>query len=1024
MRSRTPSSFRAGPLFHARAHPERVASFDFPADLDRRHDVLMRLVGAVERGRIDDVKEEILSGVFGGALGYPTMRRAGVDTWELEAEPGVVVPLVVAPIRQDLDRCVDRALTPVQRAWEYAEHAPACRFILVSNGRETRLYSTARTPDVCETFLTEDLATIDGFKRFYSLLARDRLLGSAPGIPSPVERLLAASARAEAEVTRELHAEHKALREELFTQLRRAHPDLPAREVLGHAQAILDRVLFVAFAEHRDLLPRGTLAGAVAAPRGLVSTPLWHELGRVLRRMDRGRADPQRADPMDRLEVSDALCKELANLARHDFRDEISVEVLGHVFEQSIGARTAAPAKRHDEGVYYTPAHLTRYIVDRTLGRTLTERRRAIFDRLRPEERETEQARIAASIEAWVAYRGALEQVRVLDPACGAGAFLIAAYEALGREYERVAGELAELRGGQIERFDVEETVLGKNLFGVDLSAESVEITRLSLWLEAAQHGRWPADLESNVVQGDSLARDPELSPARWPGGFDVVLGNPPYIRHELFPHLKGRLGGYAVYHGMADIYVYFFERGLSVLAPQGRLGFVVSNKWLRAGYAAPLRALLARRTEIESLIDFGHAPIFEDADTSPCVIALRKLGDEEQPSPQHALSVTAFPRAELAGGAIAGYVASHRYAVPQKRLGEEAWSLEPARVESLLEKIKGAGAALTEYAKAKPYYGIKTGCNEAFIVDSATRDRIVREDPACVGVFKPFLRGQDMGRWSPASSERWMIYAPWDVDIERFPAILAHLRQFRPALEGRAEVKAARFPWYALSRFASDYVGLFSGEKIVYQVIQFHSAYGLDDGGLFLNDKGFFIPTADPWLLAVLNSPLMWWHNWRYLGHMKDEALNPSGVKMEQLPIAAPDDEARRLAEDYVPRLVAFVREDRQARSGVLEALRTQMNVEAPGQKLEAFEALSRDDFLAEVGKRRPKALGKLKPADLRYLREVHDEYAVPILEHRTRALTMERRLSDLVNRAYGLTADEVELLWATAPPRMPVGR
>ncbi len=437
-----------------------------------------------------------------------------------------------------------------------------------------------------------------------------------------------------------------------------------------------------------------------------------------------------------------------------------------------------------------------------------------------------------------------------------------------------------------------------------------------------------------------------------------------------------------------------------------------------------PLRALLARRTEIESLVDFGHAPIFEDADTFPCVIALRKLPGSERPSPGHRLSVTVFPRSEPEVADVAEHVARHRYAVPQARLGGSAWSLEPEIAENLLGKIKDAGAALSEYAGAKPHYGIKTGCNEAFIVDESTRDRLVEEDPACAALLKPLLRGQDMGRWRPASSGLWMIYVPWDLRIERFPAILGHLQRFRSALEGRAEVRAARFPWYALSRYASDYAGLFPSEKIVYQVIQFHPAYGLDDEGLFLNDKGFFIPTSDPWLLAVLNSPLMWWHNWRYLGHMKDEALNPAGVKMEQLPIAAPDDEARRVAEDDVRRLVAFVKEDSEARSCVLEALRTRMGIETPGQKIEAFEALSRDGFLAEVGKRRPKAAGRIEPADLEYLREIHDAHAAPIRERRARARAMERRLADLVNRAYGLTPEEVELLWATAPPRMPVGR
>ena len=117
-------------------------------------------------------------------------------------------------------------------------------------------------------------------------------------------------------------------------------------------------------------------------------------------------------------------------------------------------------------------------------------------------------------------------------------------------------------------------------------------------------------------------ATDPDAAAidARWREGFDVVIGNPPYIRHELFTRIKDHLSqSYVAYNGMADIYVYFFERGLSVLKPQGRLGFIVSNKWLRAGYAAPLRQLLAKRTEVDAVVDFGHAPIFEGADTFPC---------------------------------------------------------------------------------------------------------------------------------------------------------------------------------------------------------------------------------------------------------------------------------------------------------------------------------------------------------------------------------------------------------------------
>ena len=1104
------SLFRPGPLFHVRVHPKQIAAFAFPEDLDRRHAIVLGFVDALKRGRLDDKKEVSLHGdfltrVFGDALGYRTVTQSGAEGWELVAEQRmgsggksvdgalgffrqgeadrVLVPIELKSVRQDLDRSGGRALTPVQQAWDYANHSPGCRFILVSNYKETRLYSTARTPDVCETFLLEELETLDGFKRFYYLLARERLLGPAPGVVSPVELLLASSAAAEAEVTNELYSEYRGLREKLFAQLRLSHSNLPALEVLGYAQTILDRVLFVAFAEDRDLLPRNSLADAIAHRDKYDPKPRWNSLKKVFVWIDRGNPDQQfpayngglfRSIPqLDELEVSDELCQDLAKLARYDFREDISVEVLGHVFEQSIsdlealrrGAKGAPldagkPSKRHDEGVYYTPAYITRYIVDRTLGRTLAARREAVFDRIKPEEKRAKAAQTAASIEAWEAYREELKGIRVLDPACGSGAFLVAAYDALGREYERVNGELADLRGGQVELFDLDKAVLNNNLFGVDLNSESIEITRLSLWLKTAQYGRRLTYLDSNIKWGDSIVKDPDLSrvafdwsrgqmarsfldapadpdaasiDARWREGFDVVIGNPPYIRHELFTQLKDHLGeAYVAYHGMADIYVYFFERGLSVLKPQGRLGFIVANKWLRAGYAAPLRQLLARRTEVDTVVDFGHAPIFEDADAFPCIIAVRKLSEGEEVGANHEVSVTAFPRSELEKIEIAEYVASNQYGVPQKRLDEDAWSLEPAAAEALYRKIKTAGIPLATYSNTKPYRGILTGYNEAFFVNDSTRDRLIAEDARSGDIIKKCLRGNDIDRWSFGWGGTWLICARRGLNMDNYPVIMRHLSEFRQGLEPRPRGnkerewpgrKTGSYKWYELQD-AVDYWDLFAAPKLIYQGLQFHSCFAYDDSGFVMNDKGFFIPTADCWLLALLNSPLMWWHNWRYLGHMKDEALTPLGEKMEQLPIAAPDNESRRIAEEYVPQLVAFVKEDNETRSGVLDALATQMSIEAPGQKLKAFEELSRDEFLAEVTKRRPKAAGKLKPADLKYLREIYDENAVPIQDHRRRAVVMEKRLADLVNRAYGLTPEEIELLWSTAPPRMPVGR
>ncbi|MRG96712.1 Eco57I restriction-modification methylase domain-containing protein [Polyangium spumosum] len=780
---------------------------------------------------------------------------------------------------------------------------------------------------------------------------------------------------------RRLHAELRDLRIRLHRDLCRRHPDRAPTDLLRSTQTLLDRALFIAFAEERGLSPEDTLESELFAPN----------------------------EDIDGLDVTDVMRAELAKLAAYEHRKDVSVEDLGHVFERSIadleelrGHR--GPSRRKTEGVFYTPAFLARFLVEETLGRVFEERWQVALAAHGPEARR--------------AYREDLRTIRVLDLSCGAGAFLLAAFEAFAREYERVNAGL-----------DVAETVLHENLFGVDVSAESVEITKLSLWLKTAARGRRLTCLDENIRWGNSIITDGRVDPrafdwsARFREGFDVVIGNPPYVRHELLTRYKEHLSAtYRAHHGMADLFVYFFERGISVLKPGGRLGFIVANKWLRAGYAEPLRRLLATETRLESIVDFGHAPIFPDADAFPCVVTLAKP-EGPAPSALHDVHVTMFPREELSASAVPEYVRQHRYPVPQSRFDAAPWSLEPPALQALMAKLRSAGAPLTEFAGTKPYYGIKTGCNEAFVVDPSTRDALLRADPHCGELMKPFLRGQDIDRWVATPSNLWMLYIPWDLDIRRFPSVLRHLEGHRDTLEGRPEVKAGRFPWFALSRYAADYAHLFAVPKICYADLAWRSEFCLDERGTFLSDLCFMIPTKDPWVLAVLNAPLLWAYLWRNVVHGKDEVLRLKSMYMESIPIATPPRAARDEAEPAVARLIESTKESHHARAAVLDSLRSQFAVAEPGNKLSDFASLDADAFVQEVLKRRPKAAGKLRAAEMKALREMYADEALPMRERRREALGLERRLSALVNEAYGLTAEEVALLWKTAPPRMPFG-
>jgi hypothetical protein len=250
---------------------------------------------------------------------------------------------------------------------------------------------------------------------------------------------------------------------------------------------------------------------------------------------------------------------------------------------------------------------------------------------------------------------------------------------------------------------------------------------------------------------------------------------------------------------------------------------------------------------------------------------------------------------------------------------------------------------------------------------------------------------------------------------IATYPAIHAHLNQFRDALIKRQDQGEY---WWELR--ACAYWDKFDRQKVMYQEIQFHPCYLLDRAQMLANNKVFFLPSDDLYLLGVLNSPLMWWYNWRFLPHMKDEALTPVAFRMEDLPVARPPDEVRKPVENAVQTLLENTNDLFAGRAAVLDWLRLEFAVEKPSQKLQNLPALDADALVFEVKKARGKK-NQLTVAGLKALKEEHVRSILPLHALGAEARMLERQVADLVNAAYGLTPEEVALMWKTAPPRMP---
>jgi hypothetical protein len=249
------------------------------------------------------------------------------------------------------------------------------------------------------------------------------------------------------------------------------------------------------------------------------------------------------------------------------------------------------------------------------------------------------------------------------------------------------------------------------------------------------------------------------------------------------------------------------------------------------------------------------------------------------------------------------------------------------------------------------------------------------------------------------------------------YPAVHRHLLAFRDRAIARQD--QGRFWWELRS---CSYWEEFEREKVLYQEIQYHPWYALSGPDVLANNKVFLLPTSDQWLMAVLNSPLMWWYNWRYLPHMKDEALTPMGFKMESVPIARGDEEQVLLASRGVRRLVEITRQRQQAQGALLDWLRAEFDIEKPSQRLAAPADLDADAFVAEVRKARGRKRRPMSAAQVQALHREHAETIEPVRVEAAEAARLERALADLVHAAYGLTDADLDLMWRTAPPRMPL--
>lgn len=926
------------------------------------------------------------------------------------------------PRTLDLDAPVSgRRFSPVEQAWTYAIDAPGAKWVLVSNCLELRLYAFGRGREAYEIFDLTRLDEPDEHARLWLLLAAERFLGGA------ADALLRDTDAAYKDVTDALYLEYKGLRARLIDFIVHSAdgPHLAASAAIEPAQKILDRILFIAFAQRTDLLPERLLERAVKAVNEFDPQPVWRNFASLFRFVDKGSFDrgiqPYNGglftpDPaIDALMLPDALAAEIASLGEWDYRREVPVTVLGHIFEKSIddieklkeGGAPPPLTKVKKQGVVYTRSDaVRRFIVERTIGLTLRER----FDAAWANHGMDGAPDPAAQRAFWRDYQATLRGLTIVDPACGSGAFLVAAFDALALEYRRVEKALAAL--GETVDFDMFDEIVGKNLFGVDINVESVEITRLSLWLKTARRDHKLQNLDATIKVGDSLIEDGAFTarPFDWRaafpqvfahGGFDVVIGNPPYVRMELIKEFKPYLEKhYVVAADRADLYAYFFERGIGLLKPGGRLGFISSSTFFRTGSGEALRTFLTDNLAVESVVDFGDAQLFDGVTTYPAILTMRKANGE-------AGSLSFLVIDDDAPEELIRIFDETSRPMRRARLTAGSWRFEDEPLARLRDKLAAGRKTLGEIYGA-PLRGIVTGLNDAFVIDTPTRDRLVAADPKSAELLKPFLRGEDVKRWRAEPAGMWLINTPkGKVDIDAYPAVRDWLTPFKPELEKRA----TKQEWWELQQAQLAYQIKLAEPKIVWSHFQLDSTYFLDKTHVFLNNKCFFLATNDVALCALINSQILWMFLFATARIKRGDYIEAEAQYVSQLPIPDMPDPARaRLAAlgeacmDAAARRRDIVFEGRRRILDLAPPERRKLNT-----KLEDWPALAFADFLKAV----KTALRVDIP--LKNRKEWQDylaEQAAAVHALSADIARAEREIDAIVYRLFDLTPDEIALL------------
>lgn len=668
-------------------------------------------------------------------------------------------------------------------------------------------------------------------------------------------------------------------RSELSKDISQRNKGIKEADLDEAVQRIIDRLIFIRNCEDREMEPP-TLLSTMREWDSKRKGSLAENIVRVFKHFDdEYNSKLFQHHLCDDLDVSnqvlEVIIEELYHTKDRTIKYDFAVldaDVLGNVYEQYLGhilkktAKRATVEEKHayrkEQGIYYTPTYIVDYIVRNTLGELLKDKKVDV------------------------------EKIRVLDPACGSGSFLIKAFDVLNEFYSKKEGDHAQT---QLDLdtglpFKQKEKVLLNNIFGVDLDARAVEIAQLNLLLKIAEKKQRLPLLQKNIKCGNSLIDDEKVAgdkAFKWEhgfkqimdeGGFDVVIGNPPYVRIQTldkkdveFFNTKYK----SAEKGNYDIYVLFVERALSLLKEGGYIGLILPHKFFTSKYGEPLRKLISEGKYLHEIVHFGDQQVFEGATTYTCLLFLRKKENKKF----NLIKVDNLEKWKTEKKAYSGIVDSDRVTSAE-------WNFAVGEKAALFEKLNKAPLKLGDVADI--FVGLQTSADKVFIMNLVEEThKILKLKSKALGtdlvfekdMFYPLVSGTDVGRYGELPERQYILF-PYKVNtssptllgfdeiLRNYPMTAAYLLKNKKTLENREGGKFHGSDWYRFGR--SQNICIQNRVKICVPrlVNNLHAAYdkegnhfldNVDVGGIILKQE--YQKQGLTFILGLLNSKLLRWY-------------------------------------------------------------------------------------------------------------------------------------------------------------------